>query len=288
MTDAAKDGGVLVEMLSKTGGEWKKPKETSRCVVNLEAAAAGEGPWDSRVFSKEEGKVLVIGTAPGDEAPPTDGLERALEQLVKGQSALVTVRADYAYGDAGLPGKVGPGQAVEYKVELVSFEEAKSSYSMSANEKKEHSERVKGHGNAYFKAGDVRRALRRYEAAHEPFEYLDSIKEEDEKKAAQEIKAACLLNMAACYEKLQDWSQVVSKCNKALELPVPASHSKAYFRRAKAYTQMGRLQEAKADLDRLLQHDANDKTVLSMLGTVRKLQKDQDARAKQVFGKMFA
>ncbi len=34
--------------------------------------------------------------------------------------------------------------------------------------------------------------------------------------------------------------QVLARCNKVLDLPY--GHSKAHFRRAKAYTQLGRLQ----------------------------------------------
>jgi predicted Zn-dependent protease len=53
--------------------------------------------------------------------------------------------------------------------------------------------------------------------------------------------------------------QVLSKCNKVLELPT--GHAKARFRRAKAYTQLGRLQEARADLDKLLEAEPGDKAV---------------------------
>jgi len=283
VVDVSKDGGVLCETLNKISAEWKKPKETSKCVVSWKAAVAGSEPWVARQFEEVENRDVVIGSAGPDAV--TDGLERALEQLVKGQRAYVTVKPEYAYGDAGLEAKVKPGETVEYRVELHSFEEAPSTYSMSAAEKKAYTEKIKEAGNIYFKAGQTRRALRRYEVALEPFEYIDSIKDEDEKKTAQELKAACLLNIAACHDKQGNWNQVMSKCNKVMELAV--NHNKARFRRAKAYIQLGRLQEARSDLEKLLEVDPNDKAVVTMMGTVRKLQKDQDARAKQIFGKMF-
>ena len=87
----------------------------------------GPAPWAERQFEEVEKKEIVIGSA--NEDGITDGLERGIEQvrklvllssnhinmtcatcvtlqLVKGQSALITVSADYAYGATGLNGKV--------------------------------------------------------------------------------------------------------------------------------------------------------------------------------------
>ncbi len=100
-------------------------------MVSYKAAVVGSAPWAERQFESVEKQELVI----GDSANAiTDGLERAIEQvpalsfpgastpppliassdaltlgflqLVKGQTAFVTVRSDYAYGDVGLNGKV--------------------------------------------------------------------------------------------------------------------------------------------------------------------------------------
>ena len=32
--------------------EWKKPKETSKCVVSYWSAVNGDGPWESRQYDQ--------------------------------------------------------------------------------------------------------------------------------------------------------------------------------------------------------------------------------------------
>ena len=117
----------LVSTDLQISAEWKKPKETSRCTISYKAAVVGPAPWAERQFEEVEKKEIVIGSA--NEDGITDGLERGIEQvrklvllssnhinmtcatcvtlqLVKGQSALITVSADYSYGATGLNGKV--------------------------------------------------------------------------------------------------------------------------------------------------------------------------------------
>jgi hypothetical protein len=79
---------------------------------------------------------------------------------------------------------------------------------------------------------EPRRALLRYEKAMEPFKYTSDVKDNKEVVAIKELKTSLHLNMAACYEKLQDWGKMHSNSNKALEL-TPGS-VKASFRKAKA------------------------------------------------------
>jgi hypothetical protein len=126
----------LLTFAKQISAEWKKPKDTSKCVVSYKAAVAGSSPWAERQFESVENQEVIIGDSANGI---TDGLERAIEQvffifirgarwtcfcvqvalpwtwivpdasflqLVKGQSAFVKVRADYAYGDAGLNDKV--------------------------------------------------------------------------------------------------------------------------------------------------------------------------------------
>jgi hypothetical protein len=58
--------------------EWKKPKDTSKCVVTYKAAVVGSAPWAERQFESVEKKEIVIGDSANNI---TDGLERAIEQV---------------------------------------------------------------------------------------------------------------------------------------------------------------------------------------------------------------
>ena len=58
--------------------EWKKPKETSKCVVSYKAAVAGSSPWAERQFESVEKQEIIIGDSANGI---TDGLERAIEQV---------------------------------------------------------------------------------------------------------------------------------------------------------------------------------------------------------------
>jgi hypothetical protein len=66
----------------------------------------------------------------------------------------------------------------------------------------------------------------------EPFKHTTDIKDNKEVTAVKELKTSLHLNMAACYEKLQDWNKMYSNSNKALELA--SGNTKARFRKAKA------------------------------------------------------
>jgi hypothetical protein len=64
--------------------EWKKPKDTSKCVVSYKAAVAGSSPWSERQFESVEKQEIIIGDSANGI---TDGLERAIEQV-----PVVTIR----------------------------------------------------------------------------------------------------------------------------------------------------------------------------------------------------
>jgi hypothetical protein len=108
-------------------------------------------------------------------SPLTDGLERALQAMSKGEAAVVRVSPDYAYGDEPFQGNeavVGPGTHVEHRVSLLDFKPAGRNgiKSMSFEEQILFAKSIKDVGNTLFKSGtptrpvNLRRAICRYEA----------------------------------------------------------------------------------------------------------------------------
>eukprot|EP00286_Rhodomonas_abbreviata_P018096 CAMPEP_0181305416 /NCGR_PEP_ID=MMETSP1101-20121128/9718_1 /TAXON_ID=46948 /ORGANISM="Rhodomonas abbreviata, Strain Caron Lab Isolate" /LENGTH=561 /DNA_ID=CAMNT_0023411331 /DNA_START=94 /DNA_END=1779 /DNA_ORIENTATION=+ len=284
--DPAGDGGVVVELHEKPTSAWEKPKPGAKCTVSFTVAAKGgeeslEGA--GRHLHEAKSVEMEIGGENGEDV--TEGLELAVEQMVEGQKADVTVRPAYGYGEAGRHGWVEGTDMLHYTVTLEKHVAPPSVYSMSHTAKKEFSDGLKARGNTAFKAGRVRRAKRLYNAALSPFKHIEGITDSDEKQEAQSMRSACYLNLAACYDKEANWQEVLSSCNKVLD--VQRDNPKALFRRARAHSSQGSLLQARQDLEKLLEKDASDKAVVALMAEVRKKEKVQDAKDRVIFSKMF-
>lgn len=64
--------------------------------------------------------------------------------------------------------------------------------------------------------------------------------------AASALKASCLLNMARCAEREQEWGEALGWCNKAIS--EDEGYAKAYFRRAVLSACLGEYGAAGEDL----------------------------------------
>merc|ERR1712217_151838 len=111
------------------------------------------------------------------------------------------------------------------------FEKAKDTWNMSEEEKVEFGTARKDVGSTLFKRGRVALALQRYKKVGEMFSYIDNFKEENKAKA-KDLKKACELNKAACYLKLQDYSEAKNACNAVLK--DEKQNVKALYRQAQA------------------------------------------------------
>ena len=87
-------------------------------------------------------------------------------------------------------------------------------------------------------------------------------------------------------DKQQRVDDSIEQCSKALELR--PHNVKALFRRGKAFSAQGKLDEAMADLKAAQGQDPDNVSVKNQLALVRQKQKQQDNKDKKVFGKMFA
>lgn len=112
-------------------------------------------------------------------------------------------------------------------------------------------------GNELFRDQDIQGALNRNKIALDYIDdellfqlqghYLDD---------AHAVKAPLHLNSAACYLKLEDWAAAAaeaSECLKLVDTNTAALEPKALFRRAKAYIETGRTEDAMKDLQKARQ-----------------------------------
>ena len=92
----------------------------------------------------------------------------------RGEVALVTVRADYAYGVKGALPSIPPDSTLQYQVELVVWREAgpgggKAAAAMSAEERVASAEASKAQARRFFDGGEWQvRAARRAETRRAP------------------------------------------------------------------------------------------------------------------------
>ncbi|CAG8681404.1 14430_t:CDS:2, partial [Cetraspora pellucida] len=98
-------------------------------------------------------------------------------------------------------------------------------------------------GNIFFKNGDYKKAIEHYGKAIE----LDP------------KEAVYIINRAMAYLKLQKWVEAEDDCTTGLLLH--PDNTKALWRRGIARRELGKLQDAKKDLDDALQLEPNDKAI---------------------------
>merc|ERR1719375_737755 len=137
---------------------------------------------------------------------------------------------------------------------------------VAANIAKAHA--LKEQGNAHFKEGNFPQAMAAY---HQIFMYVHGYSQSSgggggggmpgqtttpvtAKEMAQikELKLAHFCNLAMCHLKQgPNLQKARTNCSKALELD--PKNVKALFRRGKCHAQLGLLDEAKEDLERVLE-----------------------------------
>jgi len=103
-------------------------------------------------------------------------------------------------------------------------------------------------GNDCFKSGDFAQALEFYSSSIEQLQFTFGSTDIQQRKKSTHI--VCLLNRAACYNKLGRFELTLSDCAEVLSYE--AANLKALFRRATAYIELGRIAEGQADINTIL------------------------------------
>lgn len=67
-----------------------------------------------------------------------------------------------------------------------------------------------------FLQGKTRLARVKYGRALKLVDRALELESEEQVRAASSLKASCLLNMARCAEKEQEWGEAITWCNKAI------------------------------------------------------------------------
>merc|ERR1712079_841477 len=158
--------------------------------------------------------------------------------------------------DGNIDKGVGPNKTLVYEIKLVSFEKAKESWQLDADAKLEQAKIFKDKGTKHFKNSKYEIAASRYQKVIDFLEHEISLKgdAEDERKS---LLQAGRLNLAMCHLKMSQWIEARGVCDKAIE--ENESVAKAWFRRGEAHLALNDCEAARADFDKCLVLEPDNK-----------------------------
>uniref|UniRef100_H2URV1 peptidylprolyl isomerase n=1 Tax=Takifugu rubripes TaxID=31033 RepID=H2URV1_TAKRU len=269
------DGGILRRIKVKGEG-FSNPNEGAKVHVHLEGSCGGR-LFDCRDVS------FVVGEAEDKGVP--FGVDRAMDQMQKGECCLLYLQSKYAFGSEGKAEfKIGPNKDVEYEVTLKDFQRAKECWEMDLNEKLQLAAEVKIKGNQYFKAGRHFQAVIQYQRIVSWLEMECSAKPEEQKRI-QDFLLKSHLNLALCYLRMKEPSHVVENCNKVIELD--EHNEKALYRRGKARLLRNEFSLAMTDFQQVLQKNTSNRAARAQIAICQNKIKEHHEQDKRIYANMF-
>jgi FK506-binding protein 4/5 len=241
--DLLGDGAATKRTLTKGRGEFPAdcPLEDAAVRMHLRVRAAGAAAWvwDSRTAA--EGAPAEAGLAQSSRGPEPGGdaagegagaalvvetgtgalpecLDAAVRLMLRGEVSSVRSEWSRAYaGREDAPAGLPPGGAVEFELELVDFEAEANLAEADAAAKLARAATWREQGNAVFRAGRWRLAKQKYLKGLRCVGQALDIETEEQAAAAAALKAACLVNLAACAHKEEAYGEAISWCTKAIK-----------------------------------------------------------------------
>ncbi|DAZ99424.1 TPA: LOW QUALITY PROTEIN: hypothetical protein N0F65_004057, partial [Lagenidium giganteum] len=213
------------------------------------------------------------------------GWDLAFATMKVGEKAVLTCKADYAYGESGSPPKIPANATLKFDVELLGFSPKKKEvWEMDSDEKIAECTRLKEQGTELFKAKKFDEAAATYTEGATYMEDLHDVSDE-EKKKMKDLQTTCFLNSAMCYLKVNNYSDAVAVASKAIAND--AKNVKALYRRGVGRMHLNDLDRAKDDLMQAGQLDPQNRDVRRELGLLKEKLKQERAKEKKVFGGLF-
>lgn len=275
--DLSGDGGVLKKVLVSAPEGADSPPQNVNVSVHYTGTLASDGTkFDSSVDRGDQFK-FKLGAGQVIKA-----WDLGVASMKRGEKCILTCRSDYAYGEHGSPPTIPGGATLNFEVELFDWDEPEPD---TTAQRLEAAGKRKEEGNALFKEQKFREAAAKYEKAVGYFEYSFGLKD-DEKEEVNALKLPCLLNMAMCQLKTEDFADAKLNCSKALD--VDTKNVKALFRRAKAQAALGDYDLAKTDIREAVKYAPNNKELRAEFARIKQLEAQHQAKEKGMAQRMFA
>lgn len=113
------DGGLIKKILTKGTG-WEQPETGDVVTVHYTGTLASDGSTFDSSRDRNEPFTFNLG-----EGRVIKGWDLGVATMKRGEKAVLTCRADYAYGDNGSPPKIPGGATLNFEVELLSWRSVK-------------------------------------------------------------------------------------------------------------------------------------------------------------------
>ena len=174
---------------------------------------------------------------------------------------------------------------------LHSFQQGKDVWELTDQERLEIARQHKEGGSKLFKSNHFRQAAMRYSksvqylAAVDPDIPLEVESMEEHEKEIVSLRTVCLLNLAACQLKLEQYDSVVRNCSRVLE--VEPRNVKSWYRKAKALLAMRDYESARSDLMRAKELDPGNQAVNELLRVVDVQESAHMAKYRDALKAMF-
>lgn len=200
-----KDGGIEKHMTTappvKKSGSRKTPADGAWVQAHI------TGRFEGRIFDDRDVE-FNVGEVPETEV--CSGVQTGLMHFVKDETSRLVIAPQYAFGakgnkEFGIP----PNVPVEYTVTLRNFEKDTKTWKFDEAESVEQAKLYKEKGIGFYRKELYELAIKMYNKSNS---YLSNCTNEE----SQQIKVAVFLNIALCYQKLDDHTNVksaVSSCS---------------------------------------------------------------------------
>uniref|UniRef100_A0A1A8NEF4 peptidylprolyl isomerase n=2 Tax=Nothobranchius TaxID=28779 RepID=A0A1A8NEF4_9TELE len=271
----SEDGGIIRRIKVKGDG-YSNPNDGANVDVHVEGRC-GDRLFDCRDVSFTVGQ--------GEDKGIPLGVDRAMDKMQKGECCLLQLKPKYGFGNEGKPEfKIGPDKEIAYEVTLKDFTRAKESWEMDLSEKLELTAAVKSKGNQYVKAGRYHQAVIQYQRIISWLE-LECGSGMEQYKKIQDYVMTAHLNLALCFLRLKEFSQVVDNCNKVIEQD--ASNEKALYRRGEARLLRNEYNLALVDFQRVLEVNPSNRAARGQISKCQNKMKEHQAQEKMIYANMF-
>ncbi|KAM9813680.1 peptidyl-prolyl cis-trans isomerase FKBP5 [Neosynchiropus ocellatus] len=269
------DAGI-VRRIKVKGEGFTSPNDGATVDIHL------VGSCDGRVFDCRDVR-FVISDFEDNNIPV--GVDRAMDKMQKGECCILYLKPKYGFGSHGKPEfKIGPDKDLVYEVTLKDFKKAKEFWELDLQEKLNLAPEIKQKGNQHCKVGQYYSASIQYQRIVTWLEMECGIGPEQQQRIRDFVMTAHL-NLALCFLRLKEYTQVVENCNKALE--IEEKNEKALYRRGEARLLRNEYHQAMADFQKVLEVNFANRAARSQIALCQRKIKESDEQDKRTYANMF-
>uniref|UniRef100_A0A3Q1FDR1 peptidylprolyl isomerase n=1 Tax=Acanthochromis polyacanthus TaxID=80966 RepID=A0A3Q1FDR1_9TELE len=274
--EALTDDGGIIRRIKVKGDGYTNPNDGATVDVHLQGSCGG------RLFDCRDVSFIV---GEGEDKSIPLGVDRALDKMQRGECCILYLKPKYGFGSEGKPEyKIGPDKDVVYEVALKDFQRAKESWEMDLSEKLDLVGDVKNKGNQYFKAGRYYQAIIQYQRIVSWLE-MECGAGVEQQKRIQDCIVTAHLNLALCFLRIKEFSQVIDNCNKVIELD--KGNEKALYRRGEARLLRNEFSLAMADFQQVLQVNSSNRAARAQISICQSKIKEHHEQDKKTYANMF-